>query len=43
METHIEGTMYGTSYIGYKVWRLIESVRKFKETLINGSMFGDSY
>jgi len=23
METHIEGTMYGDSYRGYNVWRLI--------------------
>jgi len=23
METHIEGTMYGVSYRGYNVWRLI--------------------
>jgi len=42
MEIHKESTMYGDSYIGYNVWRLIEKV-KCMETHIEGTMYGDSY
>jgi len=42
MYTHIEGTMYGDSYRGYNVWRLISSV-KCTEFHIEGSMYGNSH
>jgi len=42
METHIEGTMYGDSYRGYNVWRLIKRVSRM-ENHIEGTMYGDSY
>jgi len=42
METHIEGTMYGVSYVGYKVWKLKYKV-KCMENHIQVPMYGDSY
>jgi len=42
METHIEGTMYGVSYGGYKVWSLVYRLQ-CTETHIEGTMYGDSY
>jgi len=42
METHIEVTMYGASYVGYKVWRLIHRVQCM-ETYIEGTMYGETY
>ena len=51
METHIEGTMYGESYMGtmygdsyrgYNVWRFILRVQCM-ETYIEGKMYGASY
>jgi len=41
METHIEGTVYGDPYIGYNVWRLIQSTMYGDN--IEGTMYGDSY
>ena len=32
MEAHIGGILFGESYIGYNVWRLI-----------HGTIYGDSY
>jgi len=40
MEIHIEGTMYGVSYAGYKVWRLIYRVQCM-EIHIEVTMYGD--
>jgi len=42
MEIHIKGTMYGDSYRGYNVWRLIYRVQ-CTETHIEGIMYGHSY
>jgi len=42
METHIKGTMYGDSYSGYNVLRLIKRV-KCMTTYIDVTMYGDSY
>jgi len=40
MKSHMEGTRYGDSYIGYNVWRLIKKVQ-FMETHIEGTKYGD--
>jgi len=41
MENHIEVTMNGETYIGYKVWRNI--LGKYMETNIQVTMYGVSY
>ena len=42
MESHIEDKMYGLSYKGYKVWRLIERLQCM-ETYLEAAMYGDTY
>ena len=40
MKTHIEVTIYGDSYIGCNVWRVIQRV-ECMDSLIEGTMYGD--
>jgi len=42
MEFHIECIMYGDSYKGYKLWRLIERVQGL-EPHEDGTMYVESY